>query len=64
MLRVGRKKATATAPSGPAAIDGWNWSVGVPGSMLSLTRTGSDQVNPWSVDWVNFTSICVPSQSS
>ena len=50
---------------GPAATDGWNWSVGTPGvSTLSFTVTGSDQWLPPSVDWVNLTSIWVPSQSS
>src|SRR6266480_1591045 len=49
--------ATATAPPGPAATDGWNWSVGAPGaSTLSLTTTGVVQVAPPSVDCVNFTS--------
>src|SRR5262249_17714752 len=50
--------ATATAPFGPAAIDGWNWSVGMPGaSTLSFTITGAVQVAPPSVDCVNLTSI-------
>src|SRR6266436_6282009 len=49
--------ATATAPFGPAATDGWNWSVGAPGaSTLSLTTAGVVQVAPPSVDCVNFTS--------
>src|SRR5213078_4431433 len=50
--------ATATAPFGPAATDGWNWSVAEPDrSTLSLTTTGVVQVTPPSVDWVNFTSM-------
>ena len=33
-------------------------------STLSFTFTGADQLLPPSVDWVNLTSIWVPSQSS
>src|SRR5437867_11619364 len=59
------RNSTATAPPGPAATDGWNWSVGTPGaSTLSFKTTGVVQVKPPSVDWVNLTSIWVPSQSS
>src|SRR5207249_10377084 len=58
------RNSTATAPPGPAATDGWNWSVGTPVSTLSFTTTGAVHVKPPSVDCVNFTSACVPSQSS
>src|SRR6266511_1372138 len=58
------RNSTATAPPGPVATDGWNWSVGTGASTLSFTTTGAVQVKPPSVDWVNFTSACVPSQSS
>ena len=57
--RGGRRTRPRPRRSGPAATDGWNWSVGAPAaSTLSLTTTGVDQVLPPSVDWVNFTSIC------
>ena len=51
---------------GPAATDGWNWSVGAPAVELSLTTAGVVQVTPPSVDWVNFTSAwpTTASQSS
>src|SRR5712691_11543222 len=55
--------ASTLAPFGPAATDGWNWSV-VDEFAASLTTVGVDHVRPPSVDCVNFTSICVPSQSS
>jgi hypothetical protein len=56
-------QATATAPFGPVATDGWNWSV--------VARLGSGstsgrccQLKPPSVDSASRTSICDPSQSS
>src|SRR6266511_3836032 len=49
----------AFEPTGTAATDGWNWSVGAPAaSTLSLTVTGADQVLPPSIDCENRTSIC------
>ena len=47
-----------TAPFGPAATAGWNWSVGVPAaSRLSLTLTGADQVVPPSLVFTSLTPV-------
>jgi hypothetical protein len=54
---------TATAPPGPGATWGWNWSDAVR-SVLSLAMIGEDQVRPKSIDWENLTSNWLPSQSS